>query len=258
MGMFVESWNHIVSFYQNYIGTGYLFFVFIAALVFLFFTEKKKQVRTILVIAPIAIMVLFTCPLFKMAFDVIGLDGETYYRILWVLPMGITIAYAGVKLFEKYVLAGVAVMCALVVLCGVYVYDNANISKAENGHHLPQVVINVCDTILANEAEDIPRVWVVVPAEFIHFVRQYTDVICMPYGREAFVDRWEFHYPLEELMEAEVIQTKELTAEVRKWWTEYVVLHETKTFTEPMQDYGFELVATVNGYNIYQDIQTEQ
>ena len=257
MEFFIDTWNTILQFYINYIGNGYSFYLFVAALVFLIFTEKRKQIKTILVIAPIVILVLFSFPTSKMMFDVIGLDSETYYRILWLIPMGITIAYAGVKLFEKYIWVGLAVMCALVIYTGTYVYDNVNITKAENGYHIQQMVIKVCDVILPEEGSDKSRVWAVFPSEFIHYVRQYSDVICMPYGREALVDRWGFEYPLKKLMEDEKIQTEELTAEVRNCWCEYVILSENKKFSEPMEDYGFELVDTVNGYNIYRDTETE-
>lgn len=257
MELFMNTWNNILQFYINYIGNGFSFYLYVAALVFLVITEKKKQTKSILVFSPLVIVVLFTFPPFKMLFDVLGLDSETYYRILWLLPMGITIAYAAVKLFEKYIWAGMAVMCVLVIFTGSFVYKNPNFTKAENGYHIPQMVVNVCDVILPEEGSDKDRVWAVFPSEFIHFVRQYSDVICMPYGREALVDRWEFYYPLEELMEAETIQTEELAKEVRNNWCEYVILSENKKFTEPMENYGFETVDTVNGYRIYRDVETE-
>ena len=72
----------------------------------------------------------------------------------------------------------------------------------------------------------------------------------MPYGREALVDRWEFEYPLKELMDAADIQTDKLVEALRDSWCEYVILSENKRYTEPMENYGFELVDTVNGYDI--------
>ena len=115
MDLLLNSWNEILQFYKNYIGNGAIFLLYLAALLYLIFAEKKKQTRTILVSAPVAVMVLFSFPPFKLLFEVLGLDSETYYRILWLLPMGIIIAYAGVKLFEEYVWVGVAVMCILVI-----------------------------------------------------------------------------------------------------------------------------------------------
>lgn len=258
MEILKSSFNEIVQFYKNYIGSGMVFYLFLASLLYLVFAEKRKQTRTVLVMAPIAIMLLFSFPPFKMLFDVLGLDSETYYRILWTLPMGVVIAYAGVKLFEEYVWVGVAVMCVLVIYTGTYVYKNPNITIAENGYHIPQMVVNVCDVILPEEGSNKDRVWAVFPSEFIHYVRQYTDVICMPYGREALVDRWEFEYPLKDLMEASKIQTDKLAESVRNSWCEYVILSVNKNYTEPMEDYGFELVDTVNGYNIYRDTESDQ
>lgn len=258
MELMIQNWNEIIQFYKDYIGSGFLFYVFLLALLYLFFTEKRKQTRTIIVIAPLCIMVLFSIPFFKTIFDFIGLDSETYYRILWLLPMGITIAYAGVKLFEEYtVWLAVAVMCVLVIYSGTYVYKNVNITKAENGYHIPQIVINICDEILPEEGSEKNRVWAVFPSEFVHYVRQYSDVICMPYGREAMVDRWEFDYPLMDLMEMSRIKTEELAEAVRNSWCEYVILSETKEFETPMEEFDFELVNTVNGYLIYRDTTVE-
>lgn len=95
MDLLLNSWNEILQFYKNYIGNGAIFLLYLAALLYLIFAEKKKQTRTILVSAPVAVMVLFSFPPFKLLFEVLGLDSETYYRILWLLPMGIIIAYAG-------------------------------------------------------------------------------------------------------------------------------------------------------------------
>lgn len=58
---------------------------------------------------------------------------------------------------------------------------------------------------------------------------------------------------LKDLMEASEIQTDQLAESVRNSWCEYVILSVDKEYTEPMEDYGFELVDTVNGYNIYRD-----
>lgn len=254
----IQMWNDILQFYKNYAGGGYLLALFAAAWIYLVFKEKNKQVRAVLIFAPLTVLALFSLPPFMAVFHAVGMDKETYYRILWIVPMGIVTAYAGARLFGKYTWLSLGVSAVLVALAGKYVYSsqNINIWKAENRYHIPQMVINVCD-VIEPEEEGVALVWAVFPSEFIHYVRQYSSSISMPYGREALVDRWGFDYELMDLMEAETIRTSELAEHIRLNWCEYVVLSENKVFTEPMEEYGFELIDTVDGYRIYRDAEKE-
>lgn len=69
--------------------------------------------------------------LFKLVMDKVE-EAGTYYRILWILPMTVMIAYAGVKLIGKHTRIGIIVMILLLALGGEYLYKNINITKAQN------------------------------------------------------------------------------------------------------------------------------
>ncbi len=75
-------------------------------------------------------------------------EAGTYYRILWLLPMTVVIAYAGVKLIGKHTRIGLVALAAVCILGGSYVYGNVNVSKAENRYHLPAEVPAICDLIM--------------------------------------------------------------------------------------------------------------
>ena len=66
---------------------------------------------------------------------------------------------------------------------------------------MPQAVVDICDAIQVEGRE----VMAVFPKEMLSFVRQYTPLVCMPYGREMLVERWNADNPLYDAMEAEVL-----------------------------------------------------
>ena len=129
-----------------------------------------------------------------------------------------------------------------------------SISKAQNAYHLPQEAIDIVDLIEPDEG----RITVLVPADLIYYVRQYSTNIELPYGREMLIARWDYYHAMYEAMEkAEVIQTESFVELAREYPCAYVVLKEDRKMEEPLTDYGYELYGQVGDYLIYQDLGTE-
>ena len=101
--------KEIVTIFQNYCGSGWYPVLFLAALLYLLVTEKKKQIRVVLVESSLVITVLFFLPFTKTVMNLLG-EGETYYRILWLLPMAVVIAYGGIRLFGKHYRIGFVIL----------------------------------------------------------------------------------------------------------------------------------------------------
>ena len=152
-GIFMESWVIL----KNYGGTGFLLLLYVIALGYLLIREKNKYVRSIFVYAPMLLIFGFLFPVSRKLYVAVLNEGNTYYRVLWLLPVSITLAYTGCsviyrlgKRFEKNArwisYAGALVGVAVIMLAGEYVYNSPHISKAENAYHLPQEVIDICDT----------------------------------------------------------------------------------------------------------------
>ena len=57
--------KEIVTIFQNYCGSGWYPVLFLAALLYLLVTEKKKQIRVVLVESSLVITVLFFLPFTK-------------------------------------------------------------------------------------------------------------------------------------------------------------------------------------------------
>lgn len=126
----------------------------------------------------------------------------------------------------------------LFIVGGDYTYDNPMFVKAENIHHIPQEVIDVCDIIEPEQGED----WVmaVFPAEMLSFVRQYSTRIHMPYGRAVLIDRWNLGHPMFDTMESDIIDVNVLSQQASEYQCDYVILPESKETSENMEQVGLQ------------------
>jgi hypothetical protein len=242
----------IIVILKNYIGGHYIFFLYLAALVYLFFTEKEKRLRALLVYAPLLVLLVFLLPPFRWFYIAADLDGETYYRVLWLLPQGITIAYGGCQLFARHRRLGLAVMVVVIALAGSFVYSSPHITKAENLYNIPTATINVCDYILADAEFDY--IHAAFPKEHVTYVRQYDSRIRLAFGREMLVARWGMQNPVYEAMEGnEIIDVAALLEATRAENVNYIVIHFTRPLTDNPENHGLTLLDQVDGLLVYRD-----
>ena len=110
-GIFMES----LVIFKLYTGMRPLIVLAGLAWLYLLFAEKDKKIKTLYVFAPVLILLLFLCPLSRKFFVAAGLDGATYYRVLWTIPLGVITAYGLCRMFEKHRRIGLAVSSALII-----------------------------------------------------------------------------------------------------------------------------------------------
>ena len=237
--------------FQKYMGTGLMLIWFILSLLYLFFKEKRKPFRILFVYTPAIVLLLFFNPLFYHLFQV-TVDTEIYFRLCWLLPITSVIAYAIVHVCTnlqatKRQKAGLICTAIILLLAsGTPVYKNPLYTPAENAYHVPQAVVDICDAIKIEGRE----IMAAFPTEFLLYVRQYSPVICMPYGRETYTGLYN---ELHELIMSEEIDVKHLSALSKASYCHYLILEEGKTFLGDMTAYGYELFDTMHGYEIYKD-----
>lgn len=248
-------WQLITNLFVKYAGHGLIIGWFLFSLIYLFLTEKDKKNRVLFVYFPLVVLFLFFNPLWaKLMYMVI--DDEIYYRLLWLVPMGAVIAYAGTKLYETakgkskpLVLLG---EICLIMVSGSYMYANTVFYKVENIYHIPDTVVNVCEYVI----EDGREVRAVFPSELIQYIRQYTPYIEMPYGRNVLVERWWYTMTdLAKEMERDEIDSEKLAEAVQKQWCRYLVIREDKEPEDSLENYDFKEVGRTDGYIIYRNTQ---
>jgi len=162
------------------------------------------------------------------------------------------IAYAGVKVFGRYHRIGFVVLAVLFILTGSCVYKNQYVSKAENRYHIPNNVIAICNEIMP--AEDEERIWAVFPDELIHFVRQYSSEIQMPYGREMLVASWEWNWdthPIYRIMKEDPIDLDALAPLLEEYYVHYLIHNKSRPVKGDFAENSLVLVGTVEAYDIY-------
>lgn len=247
--------EHTVLLFREYMGTGLIVIWFLVCLIYLFLKEETKRIRVLFVYVPVVLLLFFFNPFFASLLT--GYMGdEIYYRILWLLPITAVIGYACVTFAGM--LGGrkkncfVIALVLLTIVSGKYIYNNTFFGRAENLYHVPDSVVHICDAI------EIPgrEVTAVFPLELVQYVRQYSPVVCMPYGREILVENWN-EWPVQsdlcDVMEADIIEARELGRLAREESCIYIVLPEEKELRGSLQDAGYEYFARMDGYVIYKD-----
>ena len=144
-------WTDIVTIFPKYMGSGFVMIWFLAALIYLFLNENQKPKRVFLVYLPVIMLVLYFNPLFAAVFcRMVG--SEIYFRICWLMPIIIVIAYAAVCIqaklagIKRLLFTGAAIV--LIAVSGKLVYSNPLYGRAENIYHVPQSVVEICDAIV--------------------------------------------------------------------------------------------------------------
>lgn len=246
-------WQMITDLFRGFMGTGLIMGWYLLALIYLWFTEKDRRRRILLLYVPLAVLVLYFNPLFaRLVYGIVG--DEIYYRILWLMPVTVVIAYAAVSLYgrlkgrKKYLYAVFAAV--LVMVSGSCIYASPHFRRAENLYHMPQEVVDICDAIQVEGRE----VMAVFPREMLSYVRQYTPLVCMPYGREMLVERWRTSNPLYDAMEAKVLDMDVILPLAKTYSSHFVIVPGYKKTIGNVEDYDFILVDQIDGYDIYQDI----
>ena len=245
-------WNMIMTLYREYIGTGMITGLFLAAVIYLFFSEKNKVTRIVFLYMPVLVLALYFFPPFASMVYVFAGE-EIYYRLLWLVPVTPVLAYAAVKIAENCRGIKKWMVCialgGMVMLSGSLVYRSPFFSRAENFYHVPQAVVDICESIEVEGRE----VAAAFPMELVQYVRQYSPYVCMPYGREMLIARWNFQDELYTLLNAEELDAALIVESAGKRNCHYVIFREGKTIIGSFEDCGYELFDVVDGYVIYTD-----
>lgn len=244
--------NGLFALFHEYMGTGLITIWFLISVVYLLINEKRKDIKIVFVYVPLIVLLIFFNPLFAgIAYTY--LDGGIYYRLLWLLPVTLVIAYTIVNIYGrlsgkmKYIFASAAVIT--IIFSGKLIYADPQFGFAENMYHVPSQVVDICNAIEVEGRE----VTAVFPAELMQYVRQYSETVCMPYGRELMVGSWDSWNNLYGIMESDAPDAKELANEARSQGCIYIILPEDKKTIGSLSAYGYDEFERVDGYIIYMD-----
>jgi len=245
-------WESVRTLFVGYMGDGLLWCLFLMALLFLFLREKDKVNRVLFVYTPVVLLLVFFNPFFmNVMYRFIG--EQIYYRILWLIPAGVVIGTAVVKIYtllqEKKQKCFLAVIVFLFALTGRLVYMNSQYSVADNLYHIPEEVVVICDEIEIEGRE----VMVAFPRDLMQYVRQYSPYICMPYGREVLVPKWKSVNELYDTMTEDTMDVARISGLAKANGCHYIVVESDKAKKGDFAEYGYENVLKVERYEVLRD-----
>lgn len=253
----ISNLKDILSIIVKYEGTGFLLIVYLLAVIYLFVAEKDKRNRLLLIYVPLIIALMIVCPIYYRLYMGYLDDAGTYYRMLWLLPISVTIAYSGCKLIYRYRRVGTVLIALVIALCGGFVYREGSSSKAENLYHIPDYIVEMCD-YMEQDIEGV-NIYACVPLEMLFYTRQYDADICLLYGREAAEPVWGYYNEYFELFElAEELDWNVLLPKTRDTVlgtgvVSYFVVAEDRAMLQDPVTLGLEEVHRTGGYVLYKD-----
>lgn len=250
--MFEECINTIKSSYEQFIGGGMYFALFLVSMLYIFMKEKDKKKRILFIYFPILVFVVITNPLFNLAASVV-FTVNTYSRLFWLLPLGIVIGYAAVLVvnegkekFEKVIIF--ISLFVIIALSGKFYFDTkGTFVEFGNLYKLPDESVLVAQLIGIDEEENKKAL---VPGELTPYIRQIDSSIELLYGREPDTAYWNNPFATEldngnvEYI-AQVLDSKNC---------QYVVFKRATVMREPIQNYGFEMINETENYVIYKKV----
>ena len=133
----------------------------------------------------------FICPLTARIIMKYCIGGFVYWRMFWILPTSVIVAYVAVSVCTAGKKNDSGCMCsillmALIIVTGKnpYVGGQAIYQKAVNMQKLPADACQISELIAATRAEGETAL-AVMPEDLVGYVRQYDASIRLLYGRRS-------------------------------------------------------------------------
>lgn len=236
--------------YGNYYGTGIFQVLMLIAIALILAKHSKKENKHLAFYA-LGMGALICIPGIAWVVSKYFIGDEVYWRMFWLLPEVLLIAYGTTKLSEELrgVKKGLFLICtiALIAICGKNLYTEENFVKSSNDYKIPQEVIEVCDMIYEGE-----RIRVIVPESIISYVRQYNPNIRMIYGRSLAKEKSKgakYNFMLE--LNSDYPDIEHIATYAAKKKCKYVVFDKNSYGTEKMSEYQYSLFGETENYYVY-------
>lgn len=257
--MFEESLEIIKNSFMEYKGTGSYIILYCLAVLYIFLKEKDKQKRAFTIYFPLLFLIIAMNPIFHKIIGIFLKDisywKSTYWRALWILPMGITIAYAAVGIvdsLEKKVQKIFTTIClvGIIALSGKYMFTNGNFIEVGNPYKIFDESVYVTQLIGADEADYKKAL---VSSLLVPYMRQIDGSIELTYGRNATSYSENSLATILGSGDVEKIATKAKSTN-----SNYIVMFRETELTGSFEDYGYELLHETDDFDIYKKVESEE
>lgn len=253
--MFVRGFEIVQDAYAKYAADGIVQVLFVCAITVLLIREKKSENKLLGHYSIILILGVCFPPIASVLTRVTG--ASVYWRVFWLVPSVIVIAFVGTKLAEQIGKKSkqglfILTMVIVIVLGGKSMYQSENFTKSSNLYKIPQEAIDICEMIAPND--ETPKI--VVPETIVSYIRQYNPNIELLYGRDMGKDyRKGKRYRVLLQLNSEDPDYEYIAASVKENECEFVVFENKSNNLESMLNYGYELYGSTQNYTIFKSVE---
>ena len=239
-------YNWFLDYYADCV---YLVFSILSAIYLMM--KKRNQYKKIILPSIFLYVLVLNPVLYKFVFSSI-----VYWRLFWMIPNSFIIILAiGEILRKSNKISERIVICigviSLVFLLGHSVFDGAKRGDEINRYRLSQETVDVGSIMI--EYDETPKC--IVPASLISSIRLYSGNIEPMYGRNAqgYINRASDEVlVMYNVMESENPDYDYVLTRAKHWGYNFVVNTQNKPIDETLLCYyGYELLKSIDGYNIY-------
>ena len=263
-----ELLDEIEMLYKYFNNENYLFFaIFLLSIIYIFSIEKNKKIKDFFVGYSVFILIIIWNPICIYFFNKM-INIGAMYRIYYMLPTCITIAYAGTKIIEncKNTINKLLSLMGLVIIIATYgncIFNTTSTIKVGNYYKLPDESVEVAYIISADKETDYKKA--IVPYGMSSHIRQISPDIQLCFSRVISnpkdengndlphdTDDPSFYEPVVNHNNGNVEYITKLCIESG---INYVVFPKTTKLSHEMEDYGFERYEETREYIIYRRIE---
>lgn len=250
--MFETSIEVIKRTLTEFKGTGMYIALFFVSMLYILLKEKNKNMKVFFVFFPIMTLIVTLNPLFNKIVSPI-FKASTYWRVYWLIPLGVEIAYAGILFIKeqeqksKKIIAMLGI-CLIIAISGKYVYTKENFIKTGNWYKIPDEAVLVAQLIGSDEEENKKAY---VPESLTAYIRQIDASIKLAYKREP--TGYENHELVHILNSGD---TEKIVKTAEEKECNYIVMNKAVKLSVDFYFFGFEKINETPTYVIYKKINS--
>lgn len=251
--MFEENIKIIKQTFLEFQGSGMYIVLFFISMIYILIKEKDKKVKAFLIYFSFIILLITLNPIFNKLVSSI-LTESVYWRVYWMLPLGIVITYAGVKFINnmngkvKQVISTLAVII-VIIMSGKIIYSKDNYKKVNNLYKVPDEVLEVVEIIRQGDEENKKAL---TSEQLVPYIRQVEPSIKLAYRREptGYSDN-EYVRVMHSGISKDIVQMAFDND------CNYIVLDRGLVINVELHCFGFNRIAETANYIIYQVMKGE-
>jgi len=244
--------------YNMFQGDSTYLVLFYIALLYAFIADRK--LRELLVYPSLTVMVIAFMPVTAKIIAEYIIGAEVYWRVFWLLPIIIVIAYAATHMIMSRKKASsrsitFLVLLLLIALSGKFILTGENFEMPENYFKIPNEAIFIAEMIKEDKGTDIesaaPKL--AVPYELACTIRQYDASIPLLFGRRPHDSRSEGSVEVYETINSANPDIEKIAEIARRNRCGYIVLAVSQQPLSSPEDSGYIEVGRTGKYILYKD-----